>query len=335
MQKDMAAGVASAFDPSHVAFILATSGEMRGRRKSMDREVAQVLKNLSLKEGPITSVQRFSMEAIAQVQFYTVDIAVWTAGYNRALRGIVDGVDKGDTAASVRYADRVVRLSQSSGGLKDLSAIQRQKGLMKGLTMFYTFFAALYATLRSTGVEFTKNVKETPIASTSRAATRMFVLLALQSVATGLVRGDLPDLEEEDEKKKDMLEYIYKESVSTALGSIPIVREFAAGWASGYGYSGGAGNIGFEAISKSLSGLEKIVDEFGNQEVVRTDGDYEDMARRYAPYVLLFGALTGTPAVQVNRTLDGLGAMYDDAENWQWSDLVRGYKPERAARRED
>jgi hypothetical protein len=335
VQKDIAAGVAAAFDPSHVKFIIETSGEMRGRRKSMDREVAQVLKNLSLKEGPVSSVQRFSMQAIAEVQFYTVDVPVWTAGYNRALRGIVDGVDKGDTAAAVKYADRVVRLSQSSGGLKDLAAVQRQKGLMKGLTMFYGFFSALYAVLRSVGAEFTQNAKETPIASTSRAATRVFVLLALQSVASGLIRGDLPDWEEEDKKKKDMLEYVWKETASTALGTIPVVREIASGWASGFGYSGGVGTVAFDSVTKALSGIEKVVDEFGDEEVTKTDGDYEDMARRYAPYVLLVGALTGTPAVQVNRTLDGLGAMYDEADNWHWSDLVRGYKAERAARRED
>ena len=335
VQKDIAAGVAAAFRPAHVAFVLASSGEMQGRRKSMDREVSNVLRGLAGKEGVVSGAQRFSMQAIAEVQFYTVDIPVWTAGYNRALRGNVGGVDKGDTAAAIKYADRVVRLSQSAGGLKDLAAVQRHKGLVKGLTMFYSFFSALYAVLRATGVEFSQNVKDTPIASTSRAATRLFVLLALQSVATGLIRGDLPDWEEEDKEKEDMLDYIAKESLVTALGVIPVIRDIAAGVASGYGYSGGAGNIAFEALSKSMSGLEKIVDEFGNEEVIKTDGDYEDMARRYAPFILLFGAVTGTPAVQLNRTLDGLAAFYDEADDWSPTDLLRGYKPERAKRRAD
>ena len=335
VQKDIAAGVAAAFRPAHVAFVLASSGEMQGRRKSMDREVSNVLRSLAGKEGVVSGAQRFSMQAIAEVQFYTVDVPVWTAGYNRALRGNVGGVDKGDTAAAIKYADRVVRLSQSAGGLKDLAAVQRHKGLVKGLTMFYSFFSALYAVLRATGVEFSQNVKDTPIASTSRAATRLFVLLALQSVASGLIRGDLPDWEEEDKEKEDMLDYIAKESLVTALGVIPVIRDIAAGAASGYGYSGGPGNIAFEALSKSMSGLEKIVDEFGNEEVIKTDGDYEDMARRYAPFILLFGAVTGAPAVQLNRTLDGLAAFYDEADNWSPTDLLRGYKPERAKRRAD
>ncbi len=329
VQKDIAAGVAAAAKPQHVQFVMEVSGEMRSRRKNMDREVAQVLKNIAGKEGKVSAAQRFSMEAIAQVQFYTVDIPVWTAAYNRALKA-----EPGDTDKAVKYADRVVRLSQSAGGLKDLAAIQRHKGIVKGLLMFYSFFSAMYAVLRGTGVEFSENVRSKPIAATTRAATRLFVLLALQSVATGLVRGELPEMEPENEDEENMLQYIVKESAATALGTLPVVRDIAAGWASGYGYNGGAGTIAFEAASKSLKGLEKIVNEMGEEEVVAKEADYEALARKYAPFVLLGGALTGLPAVQVNRTLDGLGAYYDDADDWNWTDLVRGYDPKRAARRE-
>ena len=329
VQKDIAAGVAAAARPQHVQFVMEVSGEMRYRRQNMDREVAQVLKNIAGKEGKVSAAQRFSMEAIAQVQFYTVDIAVWTAAYNRALKA-----EPGDTDKAVKYADRVVRLSQSAGGLKDLAAIQRHKGIVKGLTMFYSFFSALYAVLRGTGVEFSENVRNKPIAATTRAATRLFVLLALQSVATGLVRGELPEMEPENEDEKNMLQYIVKESVATALGTIPVVRDVAAGWASGYGYNGGAGTIAFEAVSKSLKGMEKIINEMGEEETVAKEADYEALARKYAPFVLLGGALTGLPAVQINRTLDGLGAYYDDADDWNWTDLVRGYDAKRAARRE-
>lgn len=329
VQKDIAAGVAAAARPQHVQFVMEVSGEMRYRRQNMDREVAQVLKNIAGKEGKVSAAQRFSMEAIAQVQFYTVDIAVWTAAYNRALKA-----EPGDTDKAVKYADRVVRLSQSAGGLKDLAAIQRHKGIVKGLTMFYSFFSALYAVLRGTGVEFSENVRSKPIAATTRAATRLFVLLALQSVATGLVRGELPEMEPENEDEKNMLQYIVKESVATALGTIPVVRDVAAGWASGYGYNGGAGTIAFEAVSKSLKGLEKVINEMGEEETVAKEANYEALARKYAPFILLSGALTGLPAVQINRTLDGLGAYYDEADDWNWTDLVRGYDAKRAARRE-
>jgi hypothetical protein len=160
-------------------------------------------------------------------------------------------------------------------------------------------------------------------------------LLALQSVATGFIRGDMPDWDEEDEDKKSMLEYIAKESVSTALGTIPVVREIASAWANGYGYSGGAGTVAFDAATKALGGMEKFVNDLGEEEILKKDGDYEDLARRASPFVLLAGAVRGIPAVQLNRILDGLGALYDEADNWHWSDILRGYKAERAKGRED
>jgi hypothetical protein len=140
-------------------------------------------------------------------------------------------------------------------------------------------------------------------------------------------------MEPENEDEKNMLQYIVKESVATALGTIPVVRDVAAGWASGYGYNGGAGTIAFEAVSKSLKGLEKVINEMGEEETVAKEANYEELARKYAPFILLSGALTGLPAVQINRTLDGLGAYYD-ADDWNWTDLVRGYDAKRAARRE-
>jgi len=329
IQKDIAAGVAAAARPQHVQYVMEVSGEMRARRKSMDREVSQVLRNLAGKEGVLTGAQRFSMEAIAQVQFYTVDIPVWTAAYNRALKA-----EPGNTENAVRYADRVVRLSQSAGGLKDLAAVQRHKGLIKGLTMFYSFFSALYAALRGLGVEFTDNVRKNPVAATTRAATRVFVLIALQSVATGLIRDELPEMEPEDEDAQTLLRYVVAESAATALGTIPVVREIAAGLASGYGYNGGAGNIAFEAAAKSFQGVTKYIDEMGEEEFLSEDGDYEERARKLAPYILLGSVLFKLPGVQINRTTDGLAAYFDEADDWNWTDLVRGYSPERAERRQ-
>jgi hypothetical protein len=329
VQKDLAAGAAATARPQHVRYVMEVSGEMRARRKSMDREVSQVLKNLAGKAGVLTGAQRFSMEAIAQVQFYAVDMPVWTAAYNRALRA-----DPADTERAVRYADRVVRLSQSAGGLKDLAAVQRHKGLIKGLTMFYSFFSALYAALRGLGVEFTDGVRKNPIAATTRAATRVFVLLALQSVATGLIREELPEMEPEDEDAQTLLRYVVAESAATALGTIPVVREIAAGLASGYGYNGGAGNIAFEAGAKSFQGLTKYIDELGEEEFVSDEGDWEARARIAQKYVLLASVLFKLPGVQINRTADGLAAYFDEADDWNWTDIVRGYSAERAERRQ-
>lgn len=183
LQKDMAYGAMKALDGQHARWIMEASGEMRFRRDNIDQNVDEALRSLKGKTSVLPAVQRTAMQAIAQVQFYSVDMPVWTAAYNTSLRS-----HPNDTPRAVKYADRVIRLSQSAGALKDLSPIQR-KAYLKPFLMFYTWFAAWYATQRGLGAEFGANITKRPAAAVARAATRMFVLLALTSVGVGLVRG--------------------------------------------------------------------------------------------------------------------------------------------------
>jgi len=53
------------------------------------------------------------------------------------------------------------------------------------------------------------------------------------------------------------------------------------------------------------------------------------------PMILFGGIATGAPAIQLNRSLDGAAAYFDDAYNWHWGDLFRGYDEDRAVRRDN
>jgi hypothetical protein len=335
LQKDMAYGAMKALDGQHARWIVEASGEMRFRRDNIDQNVDEALRNLKGKTSVLPVIQRTAMQAIAQVQFYSVDMPVWTAAYNTSLRSNPD-----DISRAVKYADRVIRLSQSAGALKDLSPIQR-KAYLKPFLMFYTWFAAWYATQRGMGVEFRDNITTRPTAAIARAATRMFVLLALTSIGVGLVRGKLPDWEEEDlktgEKEHAMLKFIARESLSTFTGSIPVLREMSSGWASGFGYSGGAGTIAWETIDKAISGVAKKVPElFVEDENAKVPDDervWSDRAKKLAPYVMLLGVLKGVPAVQPNRTVGGLGNLLDEVEGASPMDLLLGPASEDKLRR--
>tara|TARA_R110002096_G_scaffold113339_1_gene246422 strand:- start:897 stop:1418 length:522 start_codon:yes stop_codon:yes gene_type:complete len=169
----------------------------------------------------------------------------------------------------------------------------------------------------------------------------MFVLLALTSIGVGLVRGKLPDWEEEDlktgEKEHAMLKFIARESLSTFTGSIPVLREMSSGWASGFGYSGGAGTIAWETIDKAISGVAKKVPElFVEDENAKVPDDervWSDRAKKLAPYVMLLGVLKGIPAVQPNRTVGGLGNLLDEVEGASPMDLLLGPASEDKLRR--
>ena len=326
LQKDMAYGALKALDGQHARWIMEASGEMRFRRDNIDQNVDEALRSLKGKTSVIPIVQRTAMQAIAQVQFYSVDMPVWTAAYNTSLRS-----HPNDTPRAVNYADRVIRLSQSAGALKDLSPIQR-KAYLKPFLMFYTWFAAWYATQRGLGAEFGAGITKRPAAAVARAATRMFVLLALTSVGVGLVRGRLPDWEEEDPETGDnryaMLEFIGKESLSTFTGAIPVLREMSSGWATGFGYSGGAGTIAFESIDRFFPTVAKEIPQlFAEDEDAEVPDDetvYSDAAKKLAPYIMLLGVLRGIPAVQPNRTLGGIANLLDEVEGASPMDVLRG-----------
>ena len=335
LQKDMAYGAMKALDGQHARWIMEASGEMRFRRDNIDQNVDEALRSLKGKTSVIPAVQRTAMQAIAQVQFYSVDMPVWTAAYNTSLRS-----HPNDTPRAVKYADRVIRLSQSAGALKDLSPIQR-KAYLKPFLMFYTWFAAWYATQRGLGAEFGAGITKRPTAAVARAATRMFVLLALSSVGVGLVRGTLPDWEEEDpetgENRYAMLDFIRKESLSTFTGSIPVLREITSGWASGFGYSGGAGTIAFESVEALFSTVAKEVPQLfvedEDAEVPDDETVYSDAAKKLAPYIMLLGVLRGIPAVQPNRTLGGIANLLDEVEGASPMDVLLGPPNEDELRR--
>jgi hypothetical protein len=326
---DLAYGLSLSLSPAHYKSVMQASPFMRFRRENYDREVKQVLKAskgrivgslTTIKERTITE---WGMQAIAEAQFFSVDLPVWTASYNRALRA-----DPGDERGAIAYADRTVRRSQSSGDLIDLSAVQRQGKLTKLFTMFYTFFSALYAILRGVGGDLMKNASTSPASAISRAATRAFVLLTLQAVGTGLIRGELPDLEPEDEDAEGLLGYLAKETVLSALGTVPFVRDLSTGALKGYGYSMSPAGIFGDAFVKSVAAVDKLTTE-GFIE----DAEYTALVRQLKPLILLGGTLTGIPSVQINRSLDGAAAYFDESYGWHWSDSIRGYDPKRADRR--
>ena len=59
------------------------------------------------------------------------------------------------------------------------------------------------------------------------------------------------------------------------------------------------------------------------------------LINRPMPLILVGGISIGAPAIQINRTLDGAAAFFDDAYNWHWGDLIRGYNEDRAMRRDN
>ena len=317
--RDMSYGIAMALSRKHHQAVFAASTEMRFRLNNVDRELRRSLRTLQGKKDVLSQAKKGTMMMIGLVQLYSVDMPIWLAAHNRALRA-----DPADSRGAVNYADRTVRLSQSAGGLKDLAGVQRRKGFYRAATMFYSFFSVLYGITRQIGGEV---VTKTTPSTILRAMSRIFIVITLQEMGMALIRGELPDFEPEDEDKEGMLTYLLKQTGLGMFGTVPLVRDLASAAISDkYGYSPTPTAMFGESISRSLKRIAAVMDE-------DNDAAMSDL-QTLKPLILSLGLITGLPAVQANRTLDGWIAKMDEEDNWNLLDLLRGYDEERAARRD-
>ena len=129
--------------------VMALSPMMRNRITSIDRDVFEASSKL-MDTGsthraldPFVRMKSF-METkgfvpMGVIQMAFSDLPTWNGAYAKALTE-----NGGDIEAAARYADAVVERTQVGGAEKDLAAVQRGSELGKLMTMFYSYFSALY-----------------------------------------------------------------------------------------------------------------------------------------------------------------------------------------------
>lgn len=205
-----------------IAFVKALSGEMRNRDANLDNNMREVLKRISGKTGPKEVIQRLAFKHISAIQSI-VDYPTWLAAYHK---GMADG-ETLDT--SVAMGDRAVRLSQMSGGPKDLAAVQRKDGLMKALTIVYSYFNLLYNRQADLvhSMKTAQGVKDYLV-----AFERTIFLIALPAVLAPLMTGSGPKDDESYAKWAALKILTYP------LMSVPLLRDVGSSLESGWAYSG-------------------------------------------------------------------------------------------------
>lgn len=205
-----------------IAFVKALSGEMRNRDANLDNNMREVLKRISGKTGPKEVIQRLAFKHISVIQSI-VDYPTWLAAYHK---GMADG-ETLDT--SVAMGDRAVRLSQMSGGPKDLAAVQRKDGLMKALTIVYSYFNLLY----NRQADLVHSMKTAQgVKDYLQAFERTIFLIALPAVLAPLMTGQGP---------KDDESYFKWAALKIAtypLMAVPLIRDVGSSLESGWAYSG-------------------------------------------------------------------------------------------------
>ena len=91
-----------------------------------------------------------------------------------------------NTEDAAKYADAVLRTTQTAGGIKDLSQVQRSS-IMLPLTMFYSFFNVLY-NIEKQIVGNVETIKDVP-----QAAARALVVMILPTAIEQMYKDQWPD----------------------------------------------------------------------------------------------------------------------------------------------
>lgn len=277
--------------------IMNESGEMRHRIDNIDRDISHAMKKLSGKKGAWKQFQRSTLMHIAYVQFYMVDVPTWLAAKNKATK---EGMSSTD---AIKYADNIVRATQTAGGLKDLSSFQRARGWQNAFSMFYSFFNLLYNVItRAVGDTNFKKSKDV-----SRLAARAAVVLVLPTALEAMMRGEGPDKDEEESYAK----WLALKSTFYAATSVPLLRDLV-GVAEGYRYSSTPINSIGESIERTLNKVSRDIDEGElNADTVKQIG-------------VMFGYLFGAPVLQPQRTIDAFEKWSDDGTMPDLVEFMRG-----------
>ncbi len=271
--------------------IKARSGEMRHRIDNIDRDVTLAMKRLSGKKGAWKQMQRASLYHIAYIQFYMVDVPTFIAAERQALK---NGMDE---AQAVRYADNIIRTSQTAGGLKDLSAFQKSK-MMTPFSMFYSFFNLLY-NVQARALGDTKKVRDV-----GKITARAAVLLALPTAMESLLRGEWP---EDDE---NYAEWLALKSALYGASSVPLMRDFV-GLTEGYDYN----PTPISSIGKSAQYLiQKIARDYDEGSV------NPDTIGKFGETI---GYTIGVPVLQTKRAVKAFNK-WMDGEDVDFIEYLRG-----------
>jgi Large polyvalent protein associated domain 22 len=155
--KWMAKGAAQFATPERwrnaVDFVFERSPEMANRMNEMDRNVHEAIDDInrhSAEFGTRTVAQK-AVDGARKFAFYGVsmlDMAsampTWYAAYLKGMSHEGQGGLGMSEEAAIEYANRAVRNAHGGGGVKDLAAVQRDKGAMSLATMFYSFWNHMY-----------------------------------------------------------------------------------------------------------------------------------------------------------------------------------------------
>ncbi|HYC46443.1 MAG TPA: hypothetical protein VED01_13300 [Burkholderiales bacterium] len=296
--------------------VVEKSGEMRHRFTTRDRDTRDELRRIAqTKTGrAVQWVQRAAFYGI-NVADRLITVPTWLAGYNGALAG-------GATEEQAIHAgDAAVRRTQGAGGAKDLSEVQRRRGAMKLLTMFYTPFAAQYGRLRDVGAE----ARVEGFAYAPEAVLRVAMVAMLPSIISDILAGRGPK-----ECRIDDAECLAKwaaiKSVFSLTAVVPVLRDIGNALERRLN-EGKGGDPRFSPVLDAFQRIAKTV----QRDAESAFGDRPFDSDLFFDNMEMSGYLLGLPTSQPRITLEYL---YDVASGETYPEDAQSFLRDLVFRRE-
>lgn len=229
-------------------FMFERSAEMANRFNESDRNIHEAIDEINAHQkslGTISAAQKL-VDGTRKFAFYGVsalDMAsaapTWMGAYLKGLEtGARGGLDMSEEAA-VDFANRAVRNAHGGGGVKDLSAVQRDKGAMSMATMFYSFWNHMYNRQR----DLLKGYANLPESFQNGTGTRDFAKLLARSwwyfVIPQMIHAALKPSNQKDQEEgmAGTIKHMAEEVGLGFVSGVPVLRDLANAAVNGRDYT--------------------------------------------------------------------------------------------------
>lgn len=301
---NMLRGIQDSLRPGVHGEVAAKSSFMRTRQTTFNKDIYDFYNDPRM--GPIASrwgeikkdvIGPLAFYGMTKIQWWLVDVPTWLAGYRQGLERFGN-----DEAQAIAHADAVVKRAQASGMFPDRSAVERgsvdararQNDVVRLFTtlasyMFAKFNVAYERTKVAQRVVRDEGVSRRSAGEVLGWTLDMAMLFTFEALLTALIKGQLPD-EDEDES---WLKFLGKETAFGIIGTLPFIRDVASPL-EGFAGGGAYGSITEEAARPITQMIQGELD-----------------AALVKSIVAAGGLTTGLPSAQINRAVD---AAFREAE---------------------
>lgn len=288
--------------------IAAKSSVMADRQRTDLRMAADAFKGARVAGKVRASFDHAAQSVMHQAHLFT-DHLVWQAAYDQSLaQGHAE-------AKAIALADSITQDTQSSARTMDLSKFQRGSEFHKMLTVAYGFFGSVYQLQKTIGLRGARDIREGNVAGgMARMFTNYICLYSLPIAIDLTLKSYLRSSPNDKPKEAGEIAWeLGKEHLAFALGTMPVARELGGAFTGHMGYSGPAGERGLTALYGFAQGMIHSMDRL--VEGKPTAPDHPGMSQTERSSLMAIGILFHLPAVQTQRTVDGIAYAMENGTN--------------------